>query len=396
MISVDEAWAILAQSTALTDVETCALDRAVGRILAAPLKAKRTQPPRDMSAMDGYAVRFQDIADGTDVFAVIGEAPAGGAFEGVIGSGQAVRIFTGGVVPDGGDHVIIQEDVARDGDTISLTDAQEVARNIRKAGQDFFSGDILLPAGHRITLNDIGLIANGNHAELQVLRRPRVALIASGDELVPPGSDVNDTQIPNSNSFALAALLESWGVEIAANLLIEDNEAVFTQAIKNLPPVDIIVPIGGASVGDYDYAKPVFYGLGFQPQFEKIAVKPGKPCWFAKSDTALVLGLPGNPSSAMVTAHLFLHPLIERLSGVTILPRWQQGVLTHDLAANGNRENYLRGQCHIDDNGVLGVSTATKQDSSLTSTYAAATCLVRQKPNAAAQSAGDIVTILPL
>lgn len=396
MISVDEAWAILTQTIPLLDIENCDLGEAFGRVLAENLLAKRTQPPRDMSAMDGYAIRFQDILDGQTQFTLIGEAPAGGEFDGKIERGDAVRIFTGGVVPEAGDHIIIQEDVARDGDIITIKDAQNEARHIRKAGQDFFEGDTLLEAGHRIKLNDIGLIANANHASVNVFRRPRVALIASGDELVPPGQNMTDTQIPNSNSIALAALLQSWGAEIIANILVKDDETSFSEAVSNLDAADIIVPIGGASVGDYDYAKPVFYGLGFESRFERIAVKPGKPCWFATKGNINALGLPGNPSSAMVTAHLFLRPLIEKLAGSSQSLNWLKGTLTHDLSLNGTRENYLRGQFYIDESGRVKVSTAAKQDSGLTSTYANATCLIQRKPNAPALSAGDIVCLLPI
>ena len=338
MISVDEAWTALAETPALSQTEDVALGDIVGRVLAQPLIAKRTQPPRDMSAMDGYAVAFGDIEDGNTTFTVIGEAPAGGAFERAIISGEAVRIFTGGVVPDGANHVVIQEDVSRDGDTITLTDEPAMPRNIRKAGQDFFSGDKLLPTGHRISGGDLGLIANGNHASVAVMRRPRIAFIASGDELVAPGQEMSDTQIPNSNSIALAALAESWGAETVAMELVKDDKTAFTDAIKCLPSVDIIVPIGGASVGDYDYAREVFFALGYAPVFEKIAVKPGKPCWFAKGAQALVLGLPGNPTSAMVTAILFLKPLIDRLLGLPATFEWVSGRMAQDIAANGPRE----------------------------------------------------------
>ena len=395
MISVNEAWAILAATPSLRDTETCTLADAVGRILAEPVIAKRTQPPRHMSAMDGYAVAFKDIENGVSSFSVIGEAPAGGTFERSVNSGEAVRIFTGGVVPEGADHIIIQEDTARDGNTFTLTDAQSKPRHIRKRGQDFTEGETLLPAGHRVKLNDLGLIANGNHDTLRVLRRPRLAFIASGDELVPPGQNMTDTQIPNSNGVALAPLVESWGAQCVANVLVQDDKALFTAAIKDLPPVDIIVPIGGASVGDYDYAKDVFYALGYLPEFEKIAVKPGKPCWFAKGEN-LVLGLPGNPSSAMVTAALFLRPLIDRLAGAPIENHISHGRMGHALPANGARENYLRGVFHINEDGMVLVSTGDKQDSGLTKTYAHASCLVQRLPHAEAMDEGATVCFIPL
>ena len=393
MISVDAAWTALAETPPLNDTESIPLGEAAGRVLAASIIAKRTQPPRDMSAMDGYAVAFEDIENGQTRFTVIGEAPAGGRFDRAIESGEAVRIFTGGVVPDGADHVVIQEDTARSGNQFTLTDEQAAPRHIRKAGQDFFTGDVLVAAGHKIGLNDLGLIANGNHASVEVMRRPRIAFIASGDELVAPGREMTNMQIPNSNSVALAALVQSWGAETVAMELVKDDKDAFTDTIKNLPPVDIIVPIGGASVGDYDYAKDVFYALGFTPVFEKIAVKPGKPCWFAKGE-ALVLGLPGNPSSAMVTAILFLKPLIGRLLGLPESHEWIHGRLAHDLSANGARETFLRGTFHIEADGMVQVSTMAQQDSGMTSTFAAASCLVRRLPDSPALAQGELVQLL--
>lgn len=396
MISVDEALAELRAVSPIKETKRVSLAAATGRILAQPICAKRTQPPLDMSAMDGYAVSFADIENGKTDFTVIGEAPAGGQFEGDLGSGESVRIFTGGVVPRGADHIIIQEDVTRNGDVISLTEAQTVRLHIRRAGQDFNTGDTLLPAGHKITAADLALIANGNYGEVEVRRAPRIAFIASGDELVPPGQDISDTQIPNANAAALTAMAYDWGGEIVGNILVKDDKAAFTKAVKDLPAADILVPIGGASVGDYDYAKAVFYALGYPPVFEKIAVKPGKPCWFATGEKAVVLGLPGNPSSAMVTAALFLRPLIETMTGEAVQPRHMTAIMMHELAANGERETYLRGTWHIDEDGSVRVQTSKRQDSGLTGVFAAASCLVKRAADAPACAAGDTVTFLPL
>lgn len=396
MISVDEAHAHISAVNPLQETQTIKLAAAAGRILAQPIIARRTQPPRNMSAMDGYAVNFADIENGQTDFTVIGEAPAGGQFHGALGVGESVRIFTGGVVPRGADHIIIQEDVTRQGDVISLSDTQTARRHIRAAGQDFSQGDTLLPAGHKITAADLALIANGNYGELDARRAPRIAFIASGDELVQPGRDMSDTQVPNANAAALAAMVCDWGGEMVGNILVKDDKEIFSNAVKDLPAADILVPIGGASVGDYDYAKSVFYGLGYRPIFEKIAVKPGKPCWFATGDNGLVLGLPGNPSSAMVTAALFLRPLIERLAGETASPRHMNGTMAHDLAANGARETYMRGTWHVDENGAVCVQTSSRQDSGLTGVFAEASCLVQRLSHAPACAAGDTVTFLPL
>ena len=400
MISVDEAWEALLAIAPLGTVESLAVGDAAGRVLAEALSAKRTQPPGDVSAMDGYAVRFADIQSGHTQFEVIGEAPAGGRFDATVGEAQAVRIFTGGLVPHGCDHVIIQEDVAAEtGDTpsIRLTDDQDAPRHIRKKGQDFVAGDVLLPAGHVMSPADLAVAANANHATLTVFARPRIAFVASGDEIVAAGAATEDTHIPDSNSAALAAMVHAWGGACVASIVTPDDVAAFTQAVETLPPADIIVPIGGASVGDYDFAKQVFYDLAYQPVFEKIAVKPGKPCWFAKRDDALVLGLPGNPSSAMVTAHLFLRPLIARLTGHSdAAPRMAAGRVAHDVEANGSRESFLRGHWRIDDTGRVELHLSSRQDSALTTTFAEANCLVRRPANAPALKTGAVVNYLPL
>ena len=400
MISVDDALAALTAVAPLGGNETAPVGDAAGRVLAKDVTALRTQPPRDNSAMDGYAVRFRDVEAGCRQFTVIGEAPAGGLFGGMVGEAQAVRIFTGGSVPDGADTVIIQENAKRDGDTLQLLEADDTPRHIRKAGQDFAVGDILLSAGSRLGAADLTVAATGNHAALTVTRRPRVAFIASGDELVPPGQADKDTLIPDSNSVALAAMVAAWGGDPVAHVLTPDDKDRFTHAVKGLPEADIIVPVGGASVGDYDYAKSVFYDLGYAPVFEKIAVKPGKPCWFAEMPERLVLGLPGNPSSALVTATLFLRPLIERLAGqsptLSLQDRMLTGKLLHDLPANGPRETWLRGSWASDAGGALTVTTANRQDSALTTVFAAAGCLLRRETDAPALKAGAPVSILPL
>jgi molybdopterin molybdotransferase len=396
MISVDEAWALIAQATPLTDTEIVPLRHASGRVLASDISAKRTQPPRDVSAMDGYAVRFDDLQSGMTEFSLIGEAPAGGEFSGQVAQGEAVRIFTGGIVPDGADHVVIQEDIQADAENLTVIDAQTATHHIRKAGQDFAHGDILARKGQRLSTGDLALIANGNYAEIEVVRRPRVALIASGDELVSAGTDMTDLQIPDSNSVALSAMLESWGCDVIAADITADNKQAFTAAVEAFDRPDIIVPIGGASVGDYDYAKDVFYALGFEPIFEKIAVKPGKPCWFAKSKESLALGLPGNPTSAMVTARLFLKPLVDKLSGEDGGLRTETALLADALQANGPRENFLRGQAVSDENGRLIVSLSSRQDSALTTTFAEANCLVRRAVHADAAAAGSPVSIIRL
>ena len=396
MISVQQAWDEIARVAPSGKIDTVALSDAAGRILAEPILAQRSQPPRDVSAMDGYGVRFEAIAEGQTQFTVIGEVAAGQIFNTAITSTQAVRIFTGAPVSPGVTHVIVQEDTERDGDRIQLTQPQDKPSHIRKAGQDFKAGELLLPVGQRLSPADVALIANANYAKLAVLTKPRVAFIASGDEIVAPGQALGAAQIPDSLSAALAAMVEIWGGTCVASCRTPDDRARFAEAVQSLPEADILVPIGGASVGDYDYAKQVFYGLGFTPVFEKIAVKPGKPCWFAKSDTHLALGLPGNPSSAMVTARLFLQPLMAQWMGAAASQDWMTARLSHALAANGARETYLRGTWKIDENGVLRVQTSPRQDSALTQVFAQANCLLRREAHGPGLKIDDKVELLPL
>lgn len=399
MISVEEAWAFLAQTKALSGRETVPLSDAAGRVLSDDVAAQRTQPPVHVSAMDGYALRFQDVSQGQTQFDIIGEVPAGNRFDGSLAEGQAVRIFTGAAVPDGADHIVIQEDVTRDGAQIRITAPQDNPVHIRRAGQDFASGDILLSAGRVLTAADLALAANGNHADLRVTPRPRIAFIASGDELKPAGQAMGEIDIPDSLAAALAALVSQWGGVPVGHALTPDDPAQFAAAVQALPQADIYVPIGGASVGAYDFAKQVFADLGYQMVFSKIAVKPGKPCWFAEMPERLVLGLPGNPSSALVTATLFLRPLIERLAGRPVQPLAQRlltGCLTHDLPANGPRESWLRGSWSTDADGRLTVAVSGRQDSALTTVFAAADCLVRREKETPALKAGAPVSVLPL
>ena len=400
MISVEEAWAFLAQTEALSGHETVPLCDAAGRVLSSDVAAQRTQPPVHVSAMDGYALRFQDVSQGQTQFDIIGEVPAGNRFDGSLAEGQTVRIFTGAAVPDGADHIVIQEDVTRDGTQMRLTAPQDKPAHIRRAGQDFAGGDILLSAGRVLTAADLALAANGNHADLCVTPRPRIAFIASGDELKPAGQALGEVDIPDSLGAALAALVSQWGGVPVGHALTPDDPAQFAAAVQALPQADIYVPIGGASVGAYDFAKQVFADLGYQMVFSKIAVKPGKPCWFAttasSSASSVALGLPGNPASAMVTAHLFLRPLIAHLAGRSAALPWAHGRLTAALSANGGRENFLRGEFSIDDTGQVQLCASAKQDSALTSVFSAANCLIRRPIEDAARQPGDVVAFLPL
>ncbi len=390
MISVQEALShILAELPRLPPV-TMALAEAQGCILAQGIVAKTTLPPLAASAMDGYAVRLGDVREAGAVLKVIGEAPAGHPFAGHVGAGEAVRIFTGGAVPDGADHIIIQENVARNGDNITVNTPSEVARHIRKAGIDFFEDAKLISAGTLIGPPEIALAAAANHAQISVYPRLKIALLANGDELRPPGSTLKSSEIISSNPLALGALIRQWGGEVLDMGIAGDSLAAITALIEAAREADIIIPIGGASVGDHDYMRPAFREAGLEMIFEKVAVRPGKPTWFGRLGEQRVLGLPGNPASAIVCAHLFLKALMGRHNRLT------KAALTQGLPTNGPRETYLRGLASITETGHLIVTPFPRQDSSLLSPFARANVLIRMAVDAGPWAEGDVIDILPL
>lgn len=390
MISVKDALGILDAAQSHGNIVQQPLMDAIGTQAASDVHAKVTQPPFDASAMDGYAVRLEDIQDSGNTLKVIGEAPAGSPFEGTIKSGQAVRIFTGSPIPIGADTILIQENAAREGDIITVLEPAETHRHIRKAGIDFNTGDTLIHKGQYIQATDIALAAAGNHATIDVFERPIVTIIASGDELREPGSDLQDGQIVSSNSLGLAALIRMWGGTPQIAGIAKDNIESIQNLIQAPENTDIFLPIGGASVGDYDFMKAAFKDLGFVTHFEKVAVKPGKPTWFGKRQGQLVLGLPGNPASAYVCAHLFLKPLL----GHTHIMR--RASLAEPVPANGPRETYIRGRLSLDDKGCLFARPFPRQDSSLITPLAKANVLIRLAPHNGPWNAGDDIDVIPL
>jgi molybdopterin molybdotransferase len=396
MASVEQALLLIAEHGRANAMpsETVALTRAIGRRLAAPVIAQVNQPPADVSAMDGYAVRFADMAMNTEL-KVIGESRAGAPYPGAISDHQAVRIFTGAIIPKGCDHILIQEDCIRDGDTVEVMHEQKRPENIRRAGLDFAMGAMLVPAGHVITEGAISLAAAGNTASVSVWKTPRVGVLANGDELVAPGSALAPGQIVNSIQPALIALIRRWGAEPVDLGISRDDEADVRKRLSE--PCDVVVSIGGASVGDYDVVRTAYAAEGFDPIFEKIAVKPGKPTWFSKQGKRLGLGLPGNPAAAMVTAQLFLRPLIDALTSAPAATSTPQSAhTTTALPAAGNREEYLRAVLAIDANGAAQVTAAENQDSSLLSPFLSANALIRRPPGATAAPAGSLVAVLTL
>ena len=390
MISVQDALSALIGHRSERPTIMTPLGEALGGTLAQDIMAKVTLPPRDASAMDGYAVKLADVRKSGAVLTVIGEAPAGTPFQGSINDGEAVKIFTGGAVPNRADHIVLQENAQIDGTMLTTTTDNETARHIRKAGIDFTKGETLITARTRLAPAHIALAAAANHAELPVYKRPVIALIANGDELKAPGSAVQDGDIISSNSAGLGALIQSWGGTPLDLGIANDSRESITALIKAAKDADIIVPIGGASVGDYDYMRAAFKDVGLELIFEKIAVRPGKPTWFGKLDQQLVLGLPGNPASATVCAHLFLKFL---MGYKTEIPT-SKAVLTISMAANGPRETYARGRVDISENGIAQVTPFPRQDSSLLTPLAKADVLIRLPANAGPWETGDRINVI--
>ena len=394
MISLDEARARLLEGIEPLPSEQVAIGEASGRVLAADVVAVRNQPPTRVSAMDGYAVAGAVVGE---LLRVIGEAPAGAPFAGSVGPGEAVRIATGGVVPQGAMRVVIQEHVARDGEEIRV-EALSDGTHIRPAGGDFAAGQLVAKAGEIITPGRLGLIAATGCGTVTVARRPRVAVLASGDELREPGTSAGADAIFNSGAYAIAALVEAWGGEAVRLPILPDDRTALDAALAGADlNVDLIVPLGGASVGDRDQLRPAFEAIGAKILFDKVAVVPGKPTWAARfPDGRLLVGLPGNPASGFVCAHLFLKSLIAALTGRDAGLRLRAARLAAAIGANGAREAWLRARVEVDAAGQLLVTVESRQDSSLTSVLAAADALVRRAVDAPALAAGETVETLAI
>ena len=379
--------------------EMLALDLAFHRVLARDVSALRTQPPQAMSAMDGYAVRTADASLPGTRLAVIGEVAAGRPFDQAIGAGQAVRIFTGGVIPEGADAVVIQEDTLADGGHVTITEAARLGRHIRPAGIDFREGDVLLAGGIRLTDRDLSLAAGMNHPELPVRRRPRVALLATGDELVMPGMTAGPGQIVYSNGYALRALARHEGAEVIDLGIAADTLEATVKGIRRARDAgaEILVTTGGASVGDHDLVKRALEAEGVTMAFWKIAMRPGKPMMHGRLGAMRVIGLPGNPVSSYVCAFLFLVPLIRALSGrSSVQHALETAVLGRDVGANDVREDYLRARLERRGDGALIVIPVDHQDSSLLGNLAAAQALIIRPPFAPKAHAGAACDILRL
>ena len=390
MISVGEALHHIFDLCAPLGTETVDLRRAHGRVLAKAAAATRAQPPFNGSAMDGYGIAEADAQQGK-VLAVVGESAAGHGYDGALTPGQAIRIFTGAPVPPGVERVVIQENVRRTGDQITLSEPISENRNIRPAGGDFSLGDSLAP-GRRLSPEDIVLLAAMNVPQVEVTRQPTVALIATGDELVMPGETPSETQIIASNSFGLAAMIEQAGGIARILPIARDEPAALRQVFELASGADMIVTSGGASVGDHDLVGTVAADLGLARAFYKVAMRPGKPLMAGRLGGSVMLGLPGNPVSAMVTGRLFMRPALEVMQGLPAAPAARRKhKLLNDLPENGPREHYMRATLTPE-----GVRVMDRQDSALTSVLSTANALIVHPPHAPARAAGTTVDVIAL
>jgi molybdopterin molybdotransferase len=400
LLAVSEALArVVAQAQPLPPDAKVPLTDAHGRVLTADLPALRTQPPKSLSAMDGYAVRAADVAVAPVRLKFIGEVAAGRPLERSLGAGEAARIFTGGLLPSGADAVVIQENASRERDDIVVQKPARHGQHVRAEGLDFHRGDVLLRKGHRLSDRDLALAAAMNHAHVPVHRRPRVAMFGTGDELVMPGANAGIGQIVYSNGFAILALAGREGCEVMDFGIVADRTEDTIAAVRRAREqnADILVTTGGASVGDYDFVQKALAAEGLALSFWRVALRPGRPMLHGRLGVMHVLGLPGNPVSAYVCAVLFLVPLIRRLAGRSdVEPRPEAAVLACDVAANDQRTDYLRARLAPQPSGLPLVTPAPVQDSSMLNALAAADCLLIREPHAPAAKAGSPCSVLRL
>jgi molybdopterin molybdotransferase len=391
LLAVDDARAAMLAEIAPRPAETVPLPQAIGRVLAEDVAAVRDQPPFAASAMDGWAVRS---ADCPGTLKIVGESAAGRGFEGAVGAGEAVRIFTGAAIPQACDAIVIQEDAEREGDTVRVPQV-EAGTFVRPAGGDFRAGAVLLAKGARIDPWRLSLAASAGRAEVSVRRLPRVALLSTGEEIVEAPVKPGPFQIYDSGVPALAAMIEGWGGSaVRARPVRDDLEAVIA-ALKSAD-AELVVTVGGASVGDHDLVRAGGQALGLSLRVESVNVRPGKPTFFGVlGDGRRMLGLPGNPASAFVCAEMFLRPILAAYQGAATEPATITARLTQDLPANGGREHWMRAKLTYADGGVT-VTPYRDQDSSLVSVFAASDALLRRLTGAQAASAGSVVEVLPL
>jgi molybdopterin molybdotransferase len=396
MISVIEARAKVLAGIRPLAAEMVGLDQALGRVLAADLAARVSHPPLAVSAMDGYALRAADLGVVPARLRLVGEAAAGKPFAGLVGVGQAVRIFTGAAVPQGADAVVMQEDTRREADEVVIEVQVPQGRHIRATGLDFSAGDVLLRAGQVLNARAIGLAAAMNIPWLALRRRPKVAVLSTGDEIAMPGDPLGPAMIVGSNGPGLCAMIRELGGDPLHLGIAADSRDSLDAMIRAARGCDLLVTTGGASVGDYDLVQDALRGAGMRLDFYKVAMRPGKPLMFGDLGGVPVLGLPGNPVSAMVCATLFLAPMMAALQGLEPGPAELSARLGRDVGPNDQREDYLRGSLHHDADGSLVATPFLQQDSAVISALAQADCLVIREPQAPAAKAGSTVRVVAL
>jgi len=397
MLSVEEALARIIADVTPTVVDTIPIERAAGRVLAEPLTARITQPPFDASAMDGYAVRAADVAKLPAKLRIIGQAAAGHPFDGEVRPGEAVRIFTGAPVPAGANAIVIQENTTSADGFVEVREGTPDSGHIRRRGFDFKEAEIILQAGRRLGPRELTLAAAAGYGELPVRRKPLVAILATGDELVPPGILPGPGQIVSSNPLGVAAMLMQAGAETRLLGIANDTRDSLVQHIEAARDADVLVTIGGASVGDHDLVGPVLQSLGMERSFWKIAMRPGKPMLHGRLGSQRVLGLPGNPVSSLICTRVFIVPLVRALLG---LPQEEAAAmrarLSEPVESNGPRQHYMRAVLERGPEGHPQVRLARSQDSSLLAPLAASNALIVRPPHAPALPAGSEVSVLLL
>jgi molybdopterin molybdotransferase len=398
LLPVAEAQQRILDAVSPLPAEQISLAEGLGRVLARNVASRRDQPPMAMSAMDGYAVRAVDVATLPATLKVVGYAPAGHAFDGSVGAGEAVRIFTGAPVPEGADTIVIQENTEQSDEVVRVIDGTApVGRYIRPGGLDFATGDVLLPSGKVLTARDVGLSAAMNVPWLNVHRKPRISILATGDEIVMPGDPIGRDQIVSSNALSLAAFITVQGGTPLDLGIAPDEEDGLRALAAGARGSDILVTTGGASVGDHDLVQSVLGDIGLEVDFWRIAMRPGKPLMFGRIDGTYLIGLPGNPVSSLVCAIIFLTPAIRKMLGMdNLLPETGTARLGTDLPENDEREDYLRASLSRDDKGDIVATPYGKQDSSMFATIARADALVIRKPFASALKAGSAVEFIDL
>ena len=397
MISVAEALAHVTSGVRLLSAEQVGVADALGRVLAEDVSSRVAYPPAAVSAMDGYAVRAADVAEAPATLRRIGETAPGARFPGTVGPGETVRIFTGAPVPEGADAIVIQENTESEGDSVTMLEGVPAGKFVRPAGLDFDKDQVLLRAGMVLSARDVGLAAAMNVPWLKVRRRPRIAHMATGNEVVMPGEPLGPDQIISSNSLALGAYVKALGGEPINLGIARDDEESLRGILAGARGADLLVTLGGASVGEYDLVRKVLGDEGLDLTFFKVAMRPGKPLVFGRLGDVPVLGLPGNPVSVGVTSVVFLKPAMEVMLGI----RRAEGpaataLLGRDLGENDRRQEYMRATVDVDGDGALVATPFDAQDSAMMAGLARADCLVVRPPHAPPAKAGERVEIIRL